>query len=264
MRKLICCSVSVMVVVILFAFPIGTAQAGKCELQAFDKDNFNVQEDNDYFPKSIGETYVYEAETEDGLDRDYIYFSPVTIDILGVACTVVHDVEWLWVEDLNAWVKLEETEDYHAWDYLGNFWYFGEATKAYNYDDDWNLEDPPYSEEGSWMADEGDNQPGIILLAEPHPGECVQQESAPDVAEDMGKVLRLNAKVSVTYGDYDNCEMTKEWSPLERGDIEHKYYAPGVGLVYIKELKEKTVTYELVDINNSTEGIFSEPAEPPL
>ena len=35
---------------------------------------------------------------------------------------------------------------------------------------------------------------------------------------------------------------------LEPGNVEHKYYTPGVGLVYIEELKEKTVNVELVEI----------------
>ena len=39
----------------------------------------------------------------------------------------------------------------------------------------------------------------------------------------------------------------KEWSDLEHGDVEHKYYAEGVGLVFIEELKGKTVKVELVD-----------------
>ena len=41
----------------------------------------------------------------------------------------------------------------------------------------------------------------------------------------------------------------KPWTALEPGNIEHKIYAPGEGLVFIKELKEKTVEVELIDIN---------------
>ena len=40
----------------------------------------------------------------------------------------------------------------------------------------------------------------------------------------------------------------KEWTPLAPGEIVHKYYPPGVGLVFIEELKEKTVMVELVDV----------------
>jgi hypothetical protein len=64
----------------------------------------------------------------------------------------------------------------------------------------------------------------------------------------MAKVLRLNARVSVPDGDFEDCLETKEWSPLEPGAIEHKFYARGVGLVLVEELKGKTVRMELVDI----------------
>jgi hypothetical protein len=66
-------------------------------------------------------------------------------------------------------------------------------------------------------------------------------------AEDRGKVLRLNAKLSIEYGDFKHCLVMKEFSKLSPGNIEHKYYGQNVGLVYIKELREKTVLVELVD-----------------
>jgi hypothetical protein len=42
--------------------------------------------------------------------------------------------------------------------------------------------------------------------------------------------------------------MMKEWSFLGLGNVEHKYYALDVGLVFIEELKEKTVHVELVEV----------------
>ena len=77
---------------------------------------------------------------------------------------------------------------------------------------------------------------------------CYEQEYYEGEAEDMGKVLRLDVNVSIDLDDYEGCLKTKEWTPLEPGAIEHKYYAPGVGLVYIEELMEKTVEVELVEI----------------
>jgi hypothetical protein len=89
------------------------------------------------------------------------------------------------------------------------------------------------------------------MLADPMPGNTYQQEVLEGVAEDMGKVLRLNANVS-EYCDKD-CLKTKEWSPLATGNVEHKYYARGIhgdigGLVLVEELKGKTVLTELVDL----------------
>jgi hypothetical protein len=186
------------------------------------------------------------AETEDELLRNEIAITSDTKVIMGVTCIVVHDVEWVSVDDGSTWIIIEETDDWHVWDNDGNVWYFGEDTLEYVYDDDWNL--LYTTDEGSWKAGDDGALPGIVMLADPMPGDCYEQEYYEDEAEDMGKVLRLNAKVSVEYGDFDDCLKTKEWTPLERGEIEHKYYAPGLGLVFIEELKGKTVRVELVDV----------------
>jgi len=166
--------------------------------------------------------------------------------ILGVTCVVVYDVEWVSPDDGANWYKTEETYDWYAWDNDGNVWYFGENTVEYLYDENW---DPAgTSTEGSWEAGANDALPGIAMLADPVPGMCYQQEYLEDEAEDMGKILRLDVNVSIDLGDYEGCLKTKEWTQLDPGTVEHKYYAPGVGLVYIEELKEKTVEVELVDI----------------
>ena len=140
----------------------------------------------------------------------------------------------------------EETDDWYAWDNDGNVWYFGEDTVEYLYDDNW---DPAgTSTEGSWEAGVDGALPGIVMPTDPMTGMCYQQEYYEDEAEDMGKVLRLEMNVSIDYGDYEGCLKTKEWTPLDPGTVEHKYYAPEVGLVYIEELKEKTVEVELINI----------------
>jgi hypothetical protein len=169
------------------------------------------------------------------------------VNILGVECIVAHDVEKIYIPDLNDWIKTEDTFDWFAWDNDGNVWYFGEDTEACeSFDENWNCTET--STEGSWKAGEDGAIAGIIMLADPMPGISYRQEYYADVAEDMGKVSRLNARVSVVYGDFDDCLVTKEWTPLSQGSIEHKYYAPGIGLVFVEELKGKTVQVNLIDI----------------
>jgi hypothetical protein len=109
------------------------------------------------------------------------------------------------------------------------------------------------STEGSWKAGETGAAPGIVMLAEPAPGDFYRQKYA-DEAHDMAKVLRLNAKVALTFpnqlgtNDYTDCLVTKEWSPLEHGAFENKYYCLGTGLVLINEFQSGTVRTELVDV----------------
>ncbi|UCD58603.1 MAG: hypothetical protein JSV16_05715, partial [Candidatus Hydrogenedentota bacterium] len=242
MRKVMFCLTSAIAVVILIGFSIPVVQAACLEAQNIDPDDFDDPVDNTYFPWAE-QTYVYVAETEDELIWNAITITSATKEVMGVECTVVYDVEWVYVEELDTWFIIEETDDWHAWDNYGNVWYFGEATVEYLYDDEWNLVGT--STEGSWEAGVDGALPGIVMLADPMPGMCYEQEYYEDEAEDMGKVLRLNASVSVEYGDFDDCLKTKEWTSLEPGAVEHKYYAPGVGLVLIEELKEKTVIVEL-------------------
>ncbi len=234
-------------VTMLFLIGLSTGVKGKClEARAVNPADFTAPGANIYFPQAIGTKYVYWAETEDELIRNEITITPAIKNILGVACTVVYDVEWISPDDGNTWFITEETYDWYAWDYYGNVWYFGEDTIEYLYDENWNPAGT--SSEGSWEAGVDGALPGIVMPAEPEPGMCYEQEYYEGEAEDMGRILRLGVSVSIDLGDYENCLKTKEWTPLDPGTIEHKYYAPGVGLVYIEELKEKTVKVELIEI----------------
>lgn len=211
----------------------------------FDAQNFTSPQNNIFMPMAIGQTYVYVAEEEDGLVRNEITQTTQTKVVMGVTTTVVHDEEWLEVPGVGL-LLIEDTLDLIGWDNDGNVWYFGEDTTEYLYDESWNLIGT--SKEGSWEAGVDGALPGILMLANPAAGASYRQEFSEGEAEDMAKVLKLNATVSIEYGDFDGVLKTKEWTPLEPGVVEHKFYAPGVGLVFVEELKGKTVQVELVDI----------------
>ncbi len=202
-----------------------------------DPANFVGIINNPYFSLVPGTTFIYEGQTPDELDRDVVSVTHDTKEIVGVTCTVVRDTETV------GGVLQEDTVDWYAQDKEGNVWYFGEFATQYAADGTTVI-----GHEGSWEAGVNGAKPGIVMLADPQPGESYRQEFLAGVAEDMAKVLRLNARVSVPYGDFEDGLETKEWSPLEPGAIEHKFYARGVGLVLIEELKGRTVRTELVDI----------------
>jgi hypothetical protein len=211
-----------------------------------DPTDFTQPVANQYFPLVSGTTFSYETQTDDGLVRTETTVTSQTRTIQTVKAIVVHDVVWL---DRNGTTYLlENTQDWYAPDNFGNVWYLGESTVAYLFDDNWNPIGT--STEGSWEAGVNDAAAGIIMPADPKPGLAYRQEFAAGVAEDMAKVQSLNAKVSVPYGDFSDVLVTKEWTPLEPGSVEQKYYAAGVGLVLVKELKGKgTVREELVGIS---------------
>jgi len=131
----------------------------------------------------------------------------------------------------------ETTYDWYAQDDEQNVWYIGEDT--------WDGDS-----EGSFAAGCDGAEPGIVILAGmPEKGSYYSQEYFEDEAEDWGKVLN--------YVDIDGatCMKTKEWTPLEPGAIEHKYYCDG-SLVLVEELKGKTLVVE------QFEGDFVAPPPP--
>jgi hypothetical protein len=63
------------------------------------------------------------------------------------------------------------------------------------------------------------------------PGDIYHQEFYPGGAEDMGAVLALDVPVTLGDGTMYTCLQIRDFTPLESGVNEYKYYAPGVGLV---------------------------------
>ena len=258
MRKVMCCLTSVMVVVMLIGFSIGVVHAGPCELPDFASASFTdpLTIDNPYWPLVPGTTFVYEPVPN---DEDEVVVNTITVtnktkrinvDGKKIKCRVVYDVEEVYVADLGEWFTTEETWDWYAQDDEGNIWYCGEDTIEYIYDEDEDWELIETTTEGSWEAGVDEALPGYLILLDPSPGVCYQQEYYEDEAEDVARVLKLNGIVTLeNFEDlFEDCLVTKDWTPLEPGNVEHKYYKQGVGLVLIEELKEKSVRVELVEI----------------
>jgi hypothetical protein len=139
-----------------------------------------------------------------------------TKKVMGVGCVVVEDKEW------EGGKLIERTYDWFAQDKKGTVWYFGEDTKEYE-------NGKVVSTKGSWEAGVDGAKPGIIMQADPKVGESYRQEYYPGEAMDMARVLSLNASVTVPYGSFDHVLETKEWTPLQPGFFEKKYYVRGVG-----------------------------------
>ena len=200
--------------------------------------NFVSQVDNQFFPLQPGTTFFYEG-MEDGVPTsNEMYVTHETKQILGVNTTVVHD------RAFENGVLVEDTFDWFAQDVAGNVWYFGEDSKLL--DPDGNV----VSTEGSWEAGVNGATPGIIMEAEPRVGDRYQQELAPGVAEDMAQVLSLDKSACVRYGCFDDLLLTKEWTPLDRGVVDQKYYAKDVGFILGVMVKGGDERSELVRITS--------------
>jgi hypothetical protein len=234
-------------------------------------------------------------------DVNHGSFYPLTGGLYAGLAVQVVDTEWVFeelpegVEDCDVSILpflldnleaiKELTLDWYRQDDQQNVWYMGEKSQSFEDDcgpfpgDGVNPEDKPECFEGSWEAGQNGapqgeepiiGEAGIVVPGdipidgenpEPlTPGTYFMQEVAYE-AEDMAKILKLKASVSVEgeewfAGDYENCRKVKEWTALEPGaSVEHKWYCHGPddlgpGLVLIEGVGGgPTEVEELVEID---------------
>ncbi|MFG2131869.1 hypothetical protein ACGFNV_29200 [Streptomyces sp. NPDC048751] len=192
--------------------------------------SFSATVDNPWFPLPPGRTLVYSGIKDGAKSTEYLTATRETEKITGIPCRVVEDRLY------TGRTLHEATRDYYAQDAAGNVWYFGEDTAEL--DAHGNM----LSTEGTWRAGRDGARPGIFLPAHPAPGAAGQQEYYPGQAEDRFQVLDLTSRVSVPYKTFTGALRTKEWTPLEPGVVDNKYYVKGIGTV--KEVTVKGGPFE--------------------
>lgn len=69
------------------------------------------------------------------------------------------------------------------------------------------------------------------MPSHPRPGQSGRQEYYRGHAEDHFRVVALHATVHVPYTSSTAALLTEEWTPLEPGVLDHKFYVRGVGTV---------------------------------
>ena len=181
--------------------------------------DFVARVDNPWFPLQPGSEYHYTGLKDHTKTVDDVKVTDRAKQILGVKTTVVHDV-------VRVDGRPEEmTNDFYAQDRHGNVWYFGEATKTL--DSHGNT----VSTEGSFLAGVNGARAGVLIPGHPKVGLVARQEFRKGQAEDHFKVLDLNARVSVPFVSSRHALRTKEWTPLEPGVLDNKYYVRGIGTV---------------------------------
>lgn len=179
---------------------------------------------NPYFPYAAGKKYIYEGQTQDGLELIEEQRLTTTKTILGITCIIVNFKAYL-----NG-TLIEEAWDWYAQDNDGNVWYFGEDVDNY-------VNGVLLDHGGSWEAGVDGAQPGTIMPANPQTGMKYREEYYFNHAEDEAEITATGLTVTIPLGTYTNCIKTRNWTALEPDLNENKFYAPGIGLV-----KEENVT----------------------
>jgi hypothetical protein len=185
---------------------------------------FSPHVDNSWFPLRPGSTLVYHGVKDGKPSRDIFHVTTRTRTIAGARCIAVSDRLYL------SGRLAERTTDWYSQDGRGNVWYFGESTAELD------ANGRVTSREGTWQAGRDGARAGIFMPAQPKVGRSFRQEYLKGHAEDHFAVVRLSG----------HSLLTKEWTPLEPGVIDHKLYVRGIGTVLEQTVKGGDERNELV------------------
>jgi hypothetical protein len=152
-----------------------------------------------------------------GIDSLTITILPDTKTIDGVKVGILEERE---TKDGKL---IEVSRNYFATDdETGDVYYFGEDVDNYK---DGKIVD----HESAWHAGEKGARFGLMIPAKPKVGDKFYQEIAPKVAMDRVEIVAVDEPLTTPAGTF-KCLHLKETTPLE-GEVSHKWYAPGIGMV---------------------------------
>ncbi len=190
------------------------------EAVTLDPDDFTPASDNPWFPLVPRTRWSYAEHDADGTALQVVVtVTDETREMAnGVEARVVRDTV---LEDGEV---VEDTFDWYAQDAEGNVWYLGEQTAEF---EDGELA----TREGSFEAGVDGAQPGVIMPADPQPGQSYRQEYLEGEAEDQGAILAAGQQAETPAGHWDDVLLTADTIALEPDVLEYKLYARDVGLV---------------------------------
>ena len=195
--------------------------------------NFQKPIENPWFSLVPGTEFTYRSISSEGTEINIVQVTDKTKVVMGITTRVVWDRVWL-----NGNLT-EETFDWYAGDNEGNVWYFGEDSRSLQ-------NGKVVSRKGSWEAGVNGAEPGIIMKAHPQIGDQYRQEYLKGEAEDMGDVSGLRLSAAVPAGTFNSCLQTKDWTPLEPGTFEYKYYSKKVRGVVLETSPDGKSRSELI------------------
>lgn len=170
---------------------------------------------NPYFVLTPGYRLYYEH----GKDTLTTTVLSETKKVDGVETRVVEDRE------TKNGQLVELTRDYYAFDpATKDVYYFGEDVDVYR-------NGKVVGHEGAWLSGINGARFGLMMPGDVKRGLRFYQEQAPGVGMDRAEIAAIGERVTTPAGTFDKCVHVRETSALEKGTTEHKWYAPGVGLV---------------------------------
>ena len=204
---------------------------------------------NPYLPLVPGTQWIYAGDFLD--DEGELISETITVTVLdriklidGIPCLVVNDVV------VSSDGAMEDTNDWFAQDVDGNVWYCGEISRDFElFDGDDPEEFELVHTEGSWKHGRDGAKAGMLIPAAPEVGDVIRQEVLYGEAEDVIAIESITGTESSPAGSCSgDCLVTLDYTPLEPGAEENKYYAPGIGMIVEIDL-ESGDRVELMEFN---------------
>jgi hypothetical protein len=204
---------------------------------SLDPLDFVARVDNRYLPLVPGTAFHYRGYSGMTPQTDDMVVTRQTKVVLGIRCTVVRDT----VSEHGT--PVERTFDWYAQDKQGNVWYLGENSLERKNERFVRADD-------SWQAGVDRAKAGIVMKANPRPGDVYRQEYyPPGGALDQALVLRTRPTITVPHGSYRRTLATVEWSPVEP-QLERKYYVAGLGEVAEQVVQGGHERFQLVSVTS--------------
>jgi hypothetical protein len=203
------------------------ASPARSDFESFDPAAFTdaTTIDNRWFPLVPGTEYLFEGSTfEDGeLSRHWLEFTVTDLvkNIGGVPAVVA------WILDYSDGELVEKEIAFYAQDKDGNVWYLGEHPEEY--------EDGKFVFAPTWIHGVAEARAGIMMTADPQPGTpSYSQGWGPAVDfSDRGEVSEVLEELCTVVECYRGVAVVREFTEVEPGASQLKYYAPGVGNIRV-------------------------------
>src|SRR4051794_30218084 len=186
---------------------------------------FVARVSNPWFPLLPGSRWIYTGVKDGKGSRDVVTVVRRAQTVDGVKVTVVHDRLYL------AGRLEERTTDYYAQDTHDNVWYLGEDTAELD------AHGKVTTRSGTWRVALHDARAGIYMPGHPRVGQTGRQEYLKGQAEDHFRVRSLAVSVHTPGASSNRALLAAEWTPLEPGVLDHKYYVRGIGTVLEKTVR---------------------------
>jgi hypothetical protein len=186
---------------------------------AVDPKNLGPVGNNEYFPLTPG----LRIHLTDGDENVVFSVLDATKVVDGVETRVIEERE---TEDGEL---IEISRNYFAIDRTtGDVYYFGEDVDIYE-------DGEVVSHDGAWLAGQNGVKFGMIMPGKPSLGDRFYLENAPGAVERV-EIVDLEATLETPLRTFDKLMRCREDDVLD-GDVSHKWYAPGVGMVGDDDLR---------------------------